>query len=167
MARLFSSLAVAMGEATDLEDVLVAGMVEAARRLRSHGALAYLLAHEPGAVLPYLTFRELDRVLLVAGDLAAPFFARWLEPEQASRAAEWAVRIVLAYCSDPAPDADLTDPDDTRALVRTFVLPGILALRIDAGGSSSASSSQPCQQGLPIHRPTDQPPRGQCNDHTR
>ena len=100
VARLFSSLAVAMGEATDLEDVLVAGMVESARRLRDHEALAYLLEHEPGAVLPHLTFGELDRVLLVAGDLAAPFFARWLEPEQASRAAEWAVRIVLAYCSD-------------------------------------------------------------------
>ncbi len=103
VARLFSSLAVVMGEATDLEDVLVAGMVESARRLGSHEALAYLLEHEPGAVLPYLTFGELDRVLLVAGDLAAPFFARWLEPEQASRAAEWAVRIVLAYCSDPSP----------------------------------------------------------------
>ncbi|MGA2931393.1 MAG: helix-turn-helix domain-containing protein, partial [Acidimicrobiales bacterium] len=85
VARLFSVLAVAMGEATDLEDVLVAGMVESAHRMRSHGALAYLLEHEPGAVLPHLTFAELDRVLLVAGDLAAPFFARWLEPAQASR----------------------------------------------------------------------------------
>ena len=134
VARLFSSLAVVMGEATDLEDVLVAGMVESARRLRSHGALAYLLEHEPGAVLPYLTFGELDRLLLVAGDLAAPFFARWLEPEQASRAAEWAVRIVLAYCSGPPAGTDLADPDDARALVRAFVLPGILALRVDADG---------------------------------
>jgi AcrR family transcriptional regulator len=144
VARLFSSLAVVMGEATDLEDVLVAGMVESARRLRSHGALTYLLAHEPGAVLPYLTFRERDRVLLVAGDLAAPFFGRWLEPEQASRAAEWAVRIVMAYCSNPSPHADLTHPADTRALVRTFVLPGILALRVDAARAASGPSPDPC-----------------------
>ena len=137
VARLFSSLAVVMGEATDLEDVLVAGMVESARWLRSHGALGYVLEHEPGAVLPHLTFGELDRVLLVAGDLAAPFFARWLEPEQASRAAEWAVRIVLAYCSGPPAGTDLTDADDARALVRTFVMPGILALRLDAAGTSS------------------------------
>jgi AcrR family transcriptional regulator len=140
VARLFSSLAVVMGEATDLEDVLVAGMVETARRLRSHEALSYLLEHEPGAVLPFLTFSELDRVLLVAGDLAAPFFARWLAPEQASRAAEWAVRIVLAYCSDPSPYADLTYPADTRALVRAFVLPGILALRNDAVPSTRSIS---------------------------
>ena len=134
VARLFSSLAVVMGEAHDLEDVLVAGMVESARQLRSHEALSYLLEHEPGAVLPQLTFAGQDRVLLVAGDLAAPFFARWLEPEQASRAAEWAVRIVLAYCSDQTPAAtDLTDPAATRALVRAFVLPGILALRVEGG----------------------------------
>jgi len=141
LARLFSSLAVAMGEAGDLEDVLVAGMVESARWLQGHGALSYLVEHEPGAVLPYLTFAGFDQVMLVASDLGAPFFARWLEPEQASRAAEWAVRIVMAYCSDPSPYADLTDPADTRALVRAFVLPGILALRVDVANDSPDLSS--------------------------
>jgi AcrR family transcriptional regulator len=129
VARLFSALAVTMGEATDLEEVLVSGMTEAAQRLSSHRALAYMLGHEPGVVLPYLAFNDMDRLLIMAGDFAAPFFARWLEPDQASRAAEWAVRIVLAYVADPAPGTDLTDPDDTRDLVRAFVLPGILALR--------------------------------------
>ena len=122
-----------MGEAGDLEDVLVAGMVESARWLRGHGPLTYLLEHEPGAVLPFVTFGGFDQVMQVSSDLAAPFFARWLEPKQASRAAEWAVRIVMAYCSNPSPHADLTDPADTRALVRTFVLPGILALRPRSG----------------------------------
>jgi len=154
VARLFSSLAVAMGEATDLEDVLVAGMVESARWLRNHAALAYLLEHEPGAVLPHLTFGELDRVLLAAGDLAAPFFARWLEPEQASRAAEWAVRIVLAYCSGPPAGTDLTDPNDARALVRTFVMPGILALRVEAARTSSGPGSNAA-------RSSDRPPTRQ------
>ncbi len=92
-------------------------------------------------MLPHLTFAELDHVLMVAGDLAAPFFARWLEPEQASRAAEWAVRIVLAYCSGPPAGTDLTDPGDARALVRTFVLPGILALRVDSAGASAGPVS--------------------------
>jgi AcrR family transcriptional regulator len=139
VARLFSSLAVAMGEAGDLEDVLVAGMVESARWLRGHEALAYLLEHEPGAVLPYVTFGGFDQVMLVSSDLAAPFFARWLEPGQASRAAEWAVRIVMTHCSNPSPHADLTDPADTRALVRTFVLPGILALHFESANDSPDS----------------------------
>ena len=129
VARLFSSLAVVMGEATDLEDVLVAGMVDSARRLARTPPWPTCWLHEPGVILPHLTFADLDQVLFVAGDFAAPFFARWLSPDEASRAAEWAVRIVLAYLADPAPDTDLADPDDTRALVRTFVMPGILALR--------------------------------------
>jgi len=141
VARLFSSLAVVMGEAGDLEDVLVAGMVESARWLQGHEPLTYLLEHEPATVLPFVTFGGFDQVMRVASDLAAPFFARWLEPEQASRAAEWAVRIVMAYCSDPSPHADLTDPADTRALVRTFVLPGILALRLEAAGASASLRS--------------------------
>ncbi len=141
VARLFSSLAVVMGEAADLEDVLVAGMVESARRLGTHPALAYLLAHEPGVILRHLTFADLDKVLFVAGDFAAPFFARWLSPDEASRAAEWAVRIVLAYMADPAPDTDLADPDDTRALVRTFVMPGILALRAPTPGTPSTDTT--------------------------
>ena len=84
-------------------------------------------------ILPRLTFADMDRILfIVAGDFAAPFFARWLSPDEASRAAEWAVRIVLAYLADPAPGTDLSDPEDTRALVRAFVMPGILALRSTA-----------------------------------
>jgi AcrR family transcriptional regulator len=138
VARLFSSLAVVMGEATDLEDVLVAGMVESARRLSGHGALAYLLIHEPDVILPRLIFAEMDRILFTAGDFAAPFFARWLSPDEASRAAEWAVRIVLTYLADPAPGTDLSDPGDTRALVRAFVMPGILALRSASDPSTNA-----------------------------
>lgn len=128
-ARFFSAVAVAMGEAHDLEDVLVAGMVEAARRLSGHPALGYLLAHEPDVVLPYLAFDRMDRLLLEAGDAAAPFFGRWLDPDQAARAAEWAARIVLSHLAAPRTGADLTDAGEARRLVDTFVIPGIQALR--------------------------------------
>ena len=63
-ARFFSGLAVVMGEAHDLEDVLVAGMVEAARRLSGHRALAYLLTHEPEVVSPWMAFGGMDRLCL-------------------------------------------------------------------------------------------------------
>ncbi len=129
VARFLSGLAVVMGEAGDLEDTLVAGMVDAARRLSRHQALRYLLAHEPEVVLPYLAFDRMDRLLLVAGDRIAPFFGRWLEPDQAARAAEWAVRIVLCYLANPAPGADLMDPAQARYLVGRFVIPGIQACR--------------------------------------
>jgi len=48
-------------------------------------------------VLARLSFAKLDGLLRVASDFAAPFFARWLGPDEASRAAEWAVRIVISY----------------------------------------------------------------------
>jgi AcrR family transcriptional regulator len=156
VARLFSSLAVAMGGANDLEEVLVAGMTEAARRLSTHRALDYMLRHEPGVILPSLTFADMDRILFMAGDFAAPFFARWLEPDQASRAAEWAIRIVLTYVSDPAPGTDLADPDDTRSLVRAFVLPGILALREPSEEFSPVSSTEHHRSTEP-HTSTDPP----------
>ena len=104
-ARFFSGLAVVMGEAHDLEDVLVAGMVEAARRLSGHRALAYLCAHEPEVVSPWMAFGGMDRLLISASGFTAPFFGRWLEPDQAARAAEWGVRIVLSYLAAPSPGA--------------------------------------------------------------
>ncbi len=130
LARVFSELAVAMGEASDLEGVLVAGIVGAARRLREHAAIGFLLAHEPGVLLSQLCFDRMERVLAVASTLAAPFLARWLEPDQAARAAEWAARIVLSYLAAPGQGTvEVTDRDDVARLVGRFVLPGVLALR--------------------------------------
>ncbi len=130
VARLWSHLAVTMGEAKDLEEVLVVGIVEATRRLRDHAAIAYLVTHEPGVLLAHLCFDKMNRVLEVASSFAAPFLARWLEPDQAARAAEWAARITFSYLCDAAePSPDPTDRKDVERLVGRFVLPGVLALR--------------------------------------
>jgi AcrR family transcriptional regulator len=130
LARLFSDVAVVMGEAKDLEQVLVAGITEAARRLSEHRAIRYLLDHEPGVVLSHLAFDQMDRVLATASSFAAPFLARWLEPDQAARAAEWAVRITLSYLLTESTGLDPTDRRDVGRLVTRFVLPGVLALRV-------------------------------------
>jgi AcrR family transcriptional regulator len=130
-ARLFSDIGAAMGGASDVESLLVAGIVTAARHLRSHDALDYLVRNEPGTVLPHLTFGGLDRLLDAACRFAAPFLGRWLEPEEAARAGEWAARIVVSYLVCPRADVDLADEVDVIRLVSTFVVPGIQALRID------------------------------------
>lgn len=130
-ARLFSDVAAAMADASDVESLLVAGMVRAARTLRANDALAYLVRHEPGTVLPHLAFGGLDRLLDAASRFTAPFLGRWLEPEEAARAAEWAARIVVSYLVCPGGDVDITDAADVGRLVSTFVVPGIQALRID------------------------------------
>ncbi len=134
MARLFSALGVRLGEAPDLTEALVGGIVEASTRIRGHRALAYLVEHEPEMVLGHLAFDESDRLLATASRFAAPFLSRWMSPPEAGRVAEWATRIVLSYAIAPSLCMDLTRPAMARRLVQQFVVPGIRALHAtDAG----------------------------------
>jgi AcrR family transcriptional regulator len=133
VSRFFSALAVRMGAATDLEDVLVAGMTEAATRVTAHRAVKTLLAHEPELVLSQLAFARMDEVLAVTCAFTTPFLGRWLDQAESRRVAEWAARIVVSYLVCPADGVDLTDAAQVRRLVRLFVLPGIRALRVPQG----------------------------------
>ncbi len=135
-ARLFSALGVCLGEASELRDALVGGIVEASTRIRTHAALGYLVEHEPGLILGHLAFEDADRLLATASRFTAPFLARWMRPAEAGRVAEWAVRIVLSFAIAPSDTTDLTDPDQTARLVDTFVLPGIAALNAPAAGAT-------------------------------
>jgi AcrR family transcriptional regulator len=148
VARMFSDLAVAMGEAHDLEEVLVVGIVETARHLEDHRALRFLLEHECEVLLPHLCFDSMNRVLAVASSFAAPFLGRWLEPEQSIRAAEWATRIAFSYVFELSGRIDATSRQDVERLVSRFVLPGVLALR----------SSPPNEPTRPQHRHDLSPP---------
>jgi AcrR family transcriptional regulator len=130
VSRFFSALAVRMGAATDLEDVLVAGMTEAATRVTGHAALGFLLQYEPELVLSQLAFARMDEVLAVTCAFTTPFLGRWLDQAESKRVAEWAARIVVSYLVCPADGVDLTDAGQVRRLVRMFVLPGIRALGV-------------------------------------
>ena len=126
IARFFGAVASRLAAADDLEELLVAGITEAGRRILDHEALQYLLAHEPEVVVPKLAFRELDAVLRTAADFAAPHLERWLPADEARRAAEWVTRLVLSYASTPADDVSIGDEASVRRLVRAYVLPGLL-----------------------------------------
>lgn len=129
VARFFSALAVAMGAATTLEAALVSGITTSARWISDSAALTTLLEVEPWVIMRHISFGQMDRALTLAVDFSGPFFGRWLEPEQAARAADWAVRIVTSYLVSPSEAIDLTDADQVRQLVRQFVLPGVEALQ--------------------------------------
>ncbi|MDQ1444677.1 MAG: hypothetical protein QOI20_1141 [Acidimicrobiaceae bacterium] len=125
IARFFAGIGERLEEAESLEDALVVGMAEAGCRLLDHKPLQYLLVNEPEAVLPRLAFAEMEQVLRVASTFAAPYLARWLAPDDALRAAEWAARLVISYAITPAPGTAIDDEGSVRALVRSFVLPGL------------------------------------------
>lgn len=125
--RFFTAVADRMAEADTLEDTLVSGMAEAGRRVCGHPALQFLFAHEPEAVLPRLAFAKLDEVLAASARVAAPSLQRWLDPDAALRAGEWAARLVLSYACTPGQShVDIADEASVRRLVRAFVLPGLV-----------------------------------------
>jgi len=135
LARFYSALAVRLGDAGNLEDVLVEGIATGTSRIAGHPALAYLLEHEPGVILPFLTFSHMDELLAGAAMFLAPFLGRFVDHEEAVRLAQFGTRIALSYLSCPAEGTDITDRGDVRRLVRRFVLPGV---RTDPTTSVSA-----------------------------
>ena len=123
--RFDDGLAAVLGATDDLESLLVDGACYAARFIGDHQALRTVMADEPERVLPQVAFAGADRLLAEATALVAPHLEAHLEPDMAARTAEWITRLVLSYALAPSPTVDLTDPDCTRRLVRTFVLPAL------------------------------------------
>lgn len=123
-SRLLDAVRRATARADALETVVVAGTLGAGRWLADHRLLGTLLAREPEAVLPWLTFERQDRLLQAAGQWAAPLLMRWLEPQQARRLGEHMARIVLVYGIGGSAKDTVADEAWVRHLVATYVLPG-------------------------------------------
>jgi AcrR family transcriptional regulator len=125
-ARFFAVVTQRLDSADTAEDLLVIGIVEAARFLTHHQALRYLLAHEPERVLPAFAFHRLDRALAVATAFTAPHLRRFVpDDDTAARQAEWIVRILLSYAVNPSPTLDLTDDSSVRRFVATYLVPAL------------------------------------------
>ena len=116
-----------MGRAHDLSELTVTMLTVSATYLSNHQTLTFLRSHEPETVFTHLTFGRIDATLEAATSFAAPFFVQWLEPEEASRAAELVVRIVVSHLADPDPAFDLQDVAAVTAFVDTFVVAALVA----------------------------------------
>ena len=134
LARLFSHLAVCTWgrPATSKRCWWSGSSRRPGRGSWRNRAIGYLLEHEPGVLLLPHVLRPDEARLAVASSFAAPFLARWLEPDQAARAAEWAVRITFSYLGE----ARLDRPDRPRRRRppgrAVSSCPGVLALRAAA-----------------------------------
>jgi AcrR family transcriptional regulator len=110
--------------APTLTDAVVTVVAGGVVTLREHPVLARLLADEPEVLLPYLSFSGQTTFLAVAADRLAPAFARHLSSAEATRLAEWVVRMTLSYLLCPSDRFDVADAAQVRAGVDTFVVPG-------------------------------------------
>ena len=131
VAALATDLKVAAEGADSLEEAVVAIVTRGSRRIVEHDALQFVLRCEPEVLLPYLTFTAGDRFLGDAGVLVAGALVSHLTPERAGRAGEWIARVAFAYLTPTGSPVDMTDEQQVRELVRTFVIPGLVAEPID------------------------------------
>jgi AcrR family transcriptional regulator len=124
-ARRFFELVTARLECAEtVEDLVVTGVVEAARFLAEHPALTFVLAHEPALVMPRFAFHRLDPALRIATAFTTPHLRRFQPDDQTATAnAEWLVRVLLSFAMQPTPWFDLTDEASVRRVVTTYVLP--------------------------------------------
>ena len=101
----------------------VARSVRAASSTLSYSvALQRLLAEEPGAILPFLSFDGLTPVLHRVAQWSPMLFGRFVTDAQAGDAGEWVARVVLGHLRSPGGPIDLTDLDHCRRLVDTFFI---------------------------------------------
>lgn len=120
--HLFRHFEERLAAASDLEELLVTGLVEGARSFAARPALRALLAHASPAD-PERPFPELEEIERAIAAWAAPHLARFLESGRAERIADWVTRVAFSYAVCPSPTFDLADESDVRALVRELFIP--------------------------------------------
>jgi len=123
---LRDAIAEAAAPHESFDDAVTAAVVTAARFLTGHEALAFVCAHEPEVLLPFLAFEREDAVLRDAAVLVAPAFARFCDATTAERLGEWLARTALSYLCNPSANFDIADPASVRVLVGEFIVPGFV-----------------------------------------
>lgn len=113
----------AVDTAEDLDEALTRGLVVGARLLRDHDAAQFVIEHEPELLVPFLGFKQVDVLYAHVSVVAGPHLERFVSADRAGWAAEWAARTFITYLFNPTDDFDLADIDQTRNLVRSYVLP--------------------------------------------
>jgi TetR/AcrR family transcriptional repressor of uid operon len=109
-----------------LGDAITSVVTTSVRFLGGHAALAFVCAHEPDLLLPFLAFEREDAVLRTAAVLVAPALTRFLDTTDAERLGEWIARITLSYLFSPSEIFDIANVEHVRALVNDFVVPGFV-----------------------------------------
>jgi AcrR family transcriptional regulator len=146
VARLIDEVTVASAPAEDLEDCLLRVVHRSSCFLADHPALQFIRDHEPLILEQYLGFERLEGLFGTAGDLLAPCLDRFLDTRGAHDVAVWLCRLVVSYLLTPSAALDLSNEDDARRLLRTFVVPGLGTDGADSTpdtGPAGAFSSRP------------------------
>ena len=122
-AAIAARLVAVAESAPTFADAVTDVVVDGARALREHAALAFVAAHEPALLHPHLSVAGGDRFLGLAAEQLTSAFARFADDPR--RAAEWTTRLGLCLVWFPDPPVDVTDRAAVHAYVSAFVTPGL------------------------------------------
>lgn len=124
-ARFFLRLGEAVGDATDLAELLEEALLFARKAIEEHTVLQKILQTEPGLLLPMLTGQS-DRLLFLISAFLTPRVASSsLRPGvEVADAAAYLARMVLSLIASPG-RWDLADRAQVRELVRTELMAGL------------------------------------------
>jgi AcrR family transcriptional regulator len=121
LLRFFVHLAHRLAAAPTLADRLAVGIAESVRVIAGHQALQHLMAHEPGLVLPYVSFDALDPLLEAAASFGVDVLGPFLDPDEARATGEWVARIVLSYGFEADDHLDLGDVEVASRFVHRYL----------------------------------------------
>lgn len=123
VARFLAVATDAVDAAPDLPTALADALHAAATHLAGHGAIRFVLDHEPELAVPVLGFGEMDRLLHLVSRAVAPHLVRLTDDP--SWAAEWCGRLFLSALVNPTPAWDLTDRAVCARLVDRYLAPAL------------------------------------------
>ena len=124
-SKFFAGLDRRILTAETLPDLLITGISEALLLLHAHPALRFLAQHEPDRLGLSPGDTAMGGVLGPAVAFTTSHLGRFIKPEEAQRAAEWIVRLVLSYAMWPAPGGSPLAEDRVVDLVESFILPSL------------------------------------------
>jgi AcrR family transcriptional regulator len=125
VGELLAALAADVDSAPDLPTAVSGAVHSSAVALAAHPALQRLLDHEPGAVMPFISFDGAAPLLATVAAWGQVHLGRFLPPDSAEAVGEWAARLVLAHLHTRADLLALTDLAAVRHLVETYLVPGL------------------------------------------
>jgi AcrR family transcriptional regulator len=124
--RFFARLADAVGDARDIETLLVEAVMFAHRAIAGHAVLQKVLDAEPGLLLPKLTVESAHLIELVGLWLAGRLEGHGLPAGLAARdAADFVARMLLSFIGSPG-RWDLADREQVATLVRSEMIAGLV-----------------------------------------
>jgi hypothetical protein len=96
--------------------------------LEQHQALRVVMQANPEYLYNRLRFNEASATYGAASLAIQPLLRRWLSGEQASRLAEWLIRVIVAYWTSPAPYLELSDPASVATFYGRHMAAGVAAI---------------------------------------